>query len=203
MTLLAALVGYAIGALPTADGIGRLWGVRLRSEGSRNPGANNARRLGGIGLAAVILLLEISKGLLAVVIGVTMADESGAVAGALGAVGGNVYNVWYRFAGGKGLAISAGALIGIWPTVLIPVLAILVVVVKMTGSSGAATVVAILALALFAVAWWLLDLTTAWGIDTGPLLLAAAGGLGLILWRRHVAEAHFSRPDPDSPPGES
>ena len=37
---------------------------------------------------------------------------------------GNVFNMYYRFRGGKGLGISAGVLTAIWPTVLAPVLVV-------------------------------------------------------------------------------
>jgi glycerol-3-phosphate acyltransferase PlsY len=63
------LVGYLIGSVPTALWLGKLWGVDLRRGGTGNPGANNARRLGGNTLALLVLIVEITKGLLAVVVG--------------------------------------------------------------------------------------------------------------------------------------
>ena len=127
--LLAALAGYVIGSLPTAVWLGRLWGVELLRDGSRNPGANNARRLGGDTLAVLVLIIEIAKGLTAVVVGMVIGGETAAIGGeaattggeaaalaaGLGAVTGNVYNVWHRFKGGKGLGISGGVILGLWP----------------------------------------------------------------------------------------
>lgn len=73
--LLSPIVGYLIGSLPTAEWLGRLIGVDLRDEGSKNPGTNNALRLGGPALAA-------------------LGGDVGAVLAAIGAALGNVYNMY-------------------------------------------------------------------------------------------------------------
>ncbi len=194
MILVAALVGYIIGSLPTAGALGRVWGVQLRESGSGNPGANNALRLGGPVLAATVLLIEVSKGLAAVVVGLQLAGDPGAVAGAVGAVTGNVYNVWYKLDGGKGLGISLGVLAGIWPTVLPIVLAVLVALAAITRSSGTATIASITALNALAVIWWAGDWSTGWGVSPGPLLVVSAIGIALALWRKHRAEVGVTRP---------
>lgn len=193
MIFLTATAGYLIGSLPTAESLGRLWGVDLRNQGTGNPGTRNALQTAGLALAGVVLLIELSKGILAVMIGGVAAGDAGAVAGGLGAVAGNVYSIWYRFAGGKGLAISAGVLIGLWPIALVPTVAALVAVVAVTGSSGAGAVTAIAVLLASSITWWMADITTGWGVEAGPVLLAAAIGLGAILWPKHSAEAGFSR----------
>lgn len=196
MSLLAAFAGYLVGSIPTAAPLGRIWGVRLREQGSGNPGANNALRLGGPVLAATVLLLEVAKGLAAVQIGSGLAGDIGAVAAAIGAVAGNVYNLWYRLEGGKGLAISAGVLLGVAPALLMPALAVLVVVAILTKSSGAATLGAVVTLNAAAVTWWLTGWSPGWGIGSGPLLVLLSGGIGLVLWPKHRAEARVSEPVP-------
>ena len=142
MIPVAAIVGYLVGSLPTANFLGRLWGVDLRSVGTRNPGANNARRLGGSGLAVAILAIELTKGVGAVIVGTALAGDVGAVAAGIGAVAGNVYNIWYRFNGGKGLAISLGVVGAAWPIVLAPVLLVMITTVVVKRSSGAAALAA-------------------------------------------------------------
>lgn len=192
--ILSALAGYLIGSLPTAGALARLWGVNLRNSGSENPGANNALRLGGPALGATVLLIEISKGLAAVMAGLELAGEPGAVVGGIGAVTGNVYNVWYRFDGGKGLGITAGVLAGTWPTVLAPLVVIMLAIAMPTRSSGLAALAAIAALNGSALLWWLLDWPTGWGVKSGPLLLVVALGIGLTLWQKHRADSRVSRP---------
>jgi glycerol-3-phosphate acyltransferase PlsY len=196
LTFAAFFVGYAIGSIPTAQALGRLWGVDLRIDGSRNPGANNAARLGGPVLAALVLLIEMGKGGLAVVLGLVMGGEAGAVAGGVGAVVGNVYNIWYRFGGGKGLGITAGVLLLAWPTVVIPILVVLAMSVYITRSSGTATLVSILVLNVFAVVWSLLDWPMAWGIGSTYLLSAMSLGIGITLWAKHRRDSRVKSPLP-------
>ncbi len=189
----AAIVGYLVGSAPTAEWLGRLAGVDLRREGSMNPGANNALRLGGQRLAAAVLAIEMAKGAIAVVAGAALAGGLGAVLAGVGAVTGNVFNMYYRFQGGKGLGISAGVLTAIWPTVLAPVLVVILIAVLITRSSGGAAIVAIVAFNVMAVLWATLEWPMAWGIDaTGQLLLLSLG-IGAVLWNRHWPDSPFSR----------
>lgn len=196
MTALAVLTGYLLGSIPTAGALGALWGVQLRKAGSGNPGANNALRLGGPILAATVLLVELAKGLAAVRLGATLADDPGSVAAAIGAVAGNVYNVWYRFKGGKGLAITAGVLLGAAPALLLPSLIVLVLVVVATHSSSIATLAAVLTLSLAATVLWLSGWHVGWGVGQGPLVVVLAIGIGAVLWSRHVGDTRVSSPLP-------
>lgn len=192
MSLLAAIAGYLLGSIPTAAPLGRIWGVRLREEGSANPGANNALRLGGPVLAVTVLLVEIAKGLAAVRLGLSLDGDTGAVTGGIGAVAGNVYSVWYGLQGGKGLAISAGVILGVAPLLLAPPLLVLVAVVLPTKSSGTATLGALMALNVAALAWWLMDWSTGWGIGPGPLLALLSVGMSLVLWSKHRTESELT-----------
>lgn len=190
MTILAAvLLGYLLGSLPTANGLARLWGVDLRTGGSGNPGANNARRLGGTTLFALVLIVEVLKGLTAVVVGISVAGEPGAVVAGLGAIAGNVYNVWYSFHGGKGLAITLGVLLGVWPTVVPLVLVILGIAAGLTRSSGIGTLITLFSLLVAALTWEPIGLGTAWGVNDLTWLLPLGVGIPLALWRRHFADA--------------
>jgi len=185
----AALLGYLVGSLPTANALARLWGVDLRTGGSRNPGANNARRLGGLTLSLVVLVVEVVKGVAAVVIGWWLAGDPGAVAAGLGAITGNVYNVWYSFQGGKGLAITLEVLLGIWPTVVPFVLLILALAAALTRSSGIGTLITLVFLLTAAVTWETLGLGTAWGVEDLTLLPLVGAGVALVLFQRHFTDA--------------
>lgn len=189
----AALLGYLIGSMPTAEWLGRLAGVDLRGEGSGNPGTNNALRLGGRRLAAGVLVIEMSKGAIAVIIGAALAGDAGAIVAAVGAAAGNVFNIFYRFRGGKGLGIVAGVLITIWPTAFAPVIALLVIAVLITRSSGAAAIITIVGVNIMAILWATLGWPMGWGIDATPQLLLLSLGLGAVLWRKHWADSTFSR----------
>jgi len=189
LTALAAGLGYLIGSVPTSVWLGRLWGVDLRSSGSGNPGANNARKVAGYPLALLVLAVEMAKGLVAVAIGLSIGDEAGAVAAGLGAITGNVYNVWFRFGGGKGLGITAGVLIGMWP-VAFPIAASVIVIASwLTGSSGLGALITMGALLVTALVWERSGWDNAWGVDDPLLLLIAAIGIVLILVWKHSRDA--------------
>lgn len=183
MVLGAALLGYVIGSLPTAGFLARIRGIDLRAQGSGNPGTNNALRTGGAFLAASILIVEAAKGYGAVWLGTSLADEAGAIAAGLGAIAGNVFNVWYRLGGGKGLGISLGVLAGIWPAVLIPVVVVLVAAVLISRSAGISSLAAIAALVVMAVAWPDTGWPTGGVSATGQLLILSLGMACLMGWK--------------------
>ncbi|MDF2728805.1 MAG: hypothetical protein K0T01_591 [Acidimicrobiia bacterium] len=194
--LLAALAGYAIGSVPTAVWLGRLWRVDLLQDGSGNPGANNARRLGGHTLAILILIIEVAKGLTAVVVGLAiggeaaiMGGEAASLAAGLGAVAGNVYNVWHEFKGGKGVGISGGVVLGLWPAAFPFIVLTLVFACVLTRSTGIGTLVTLGAVLVGAFAWESTGLENPWGLADPVLLVLLVIGIGLIIGPRHWRDA--------------
>jgi len=187
--VLAGLIGYLIGSLPTAIWLGRLWGVDLRREGTGNPGANNARRLGGPTLALLILLIEITKGLSAVLVGLLLADQAGSVVAGLGAVTGNVFNVWFGFQGGKGLGISGGVLFGLWPAVFPVAVVVLALASALTRSTGIGTLATIGVLGPAALAWGRFGISNPWGVDEPAFLLVVIAGIAAIIGPKHWRDA--------------
>jgi glycerol-3-phosphate acyltransferase PlsY len=193
VTFVAGVIGYIIGSLPTAALLGQMSGVDLRAQGSGNPGTFNAMRTSGPLLAALVLIVEAAKGLAAVWVGEMLAGDTGALVAGLGAVAGNVYNVWYRFQGGKGVGISLGVLIGLWPTVILPIMAVIGLGALITRSSGIATLVAIVALLLMAVLWTINEWPSG-GLATDPALLVLATGIGLLVFWKHWRALAINEP---------
>lgn len=187
--LVAAGAGYLIGSVPTAVWLGRLWGVDLRRDGTGNPGANNARSLGGYTLALLVLVVEIAKGLLAVVVGLGIADEPGALAAGLAAVAGNVFNVWFGFQGGKGLGISGGVILGLWPAAFPIVVLVIATASALTRSTGMGSLITVAVILVLALVWEGLGIDSSWGIDETGLLVVLVFGLGLIVGPRHWRDA--------------
>ena len=113
----ALLIGYLLGSIPFGVILTRAGGAGdLRSIGSGNIGATNVLRTGRKGLAGATLLLDLLKGVAAVLV-VAWAfpgDESLAAAGAFI---GHCYPVWLRFRGGKGVATLMGIVLALhWPS---------------------------------------------------------------------------------------
>ncbi len=185
---LVLFVGYLIGSIPTANAIAGLFGIDLRSEGSGNPGANNARHLGGAGLSLAILVVEAAKGAVTVLVGDVFGGSSGMVAAGLGAVTGNVYNVWYRFQGGKGLGMTLGVLLVAWPLALPPVILAIAAVVVITRSTGLASLGALVMLLILGLLWFPMAWPSGWGAD-GASLPWLAIGLSVVIAPKHIIDA--------------
>lgn len=114
--LVAAIaVAYLAGSIPTAWIVGRARGVDLGSVGSGNYGATNVFRNLGAGPAAIVVLVDVSKGLVPVLLLPRWLPVEGwstvalQVAIAAAAVIGHVYSVFLGFRGGKGIGTAAGA----------------------------------------------------------------------------------------------
>ena len=112
----ASLLGYLLGAIPFGLLLARFGGAGdLRKVGSGNIGATNVLRTGRRGLAAGTLLLDLAKGLAAVLLARALWPGSEAYAG-VAAVVGHCFSLWLRFRGGKGVATLMGAALGLaWP----------------------------------------------------------------------------------------
>jgi len=133
--LLAAVLGYLLGAIPFGLIIGRLTkGIDLREYGSHRTGATNALRTLGTRAAAAVFALDVAKGVAAVLLArflfadLPMVEWTAAVAGFAAIVGHN-WSLFIRFTGGRGVATTSGALgaMSIWTIVILaPIVAILV-----------------------------------------------------------------------------
>lgn len=185
---LALFAGYLIGSIPTANAIAGLFGIDLRSEGSGNPGANNARRLGGPGLSIAILAVEAAKGAAAVLAGGTIAGSPGMAAAGLGAATGNVFNVWYRFQGGKGLGVTLGVLLMAWPLALPPAIVTIAAVAFITRSTGLASIGALVMLLVLGLLWSPMAWPVGWGADSASLPWMAIG-LAVVIAPKHLIDA--------------
>jgi glycerol-3-phosphate acyltransferase PlsY len=117
--ILLLLLAYVIGSTPTSYWVGRfLFGVDLRTVGSGNLGATNTFRALGWKAAVPVALVDVLKGWFPVWF-FPQHDYTSAWIWTLGYAGaailGHVFSFWVRFRGGKGIATSAGALLGLAP----------------------------------------------------------------------------------------
>lgn len=124
MWILAGTLGYLLGSVPFGLLLTRATGAGdLRAIGSGNIGATNVLRTGRKGLAAATLLLDLAKGIAAVLLARAIWPGQEPLlpsAAAVAAVLGHCFPVWLKFCGGKGVATLAGACFGLaWPIGLI------------------------------------------------------------------------------------
>ena len=120
--LITLVFAYLAGSLPTGFLVARAMRVDITQVGSGNIGATNVFRVLGKGPGALVLIVDLLKGALAVLVApmlaaaMTPTDLLALPAlAALGAVLGHNYTCWLGFKGGKGVATSAGAMAALIP----------------------------------------------------------------------------------------
>ena len=170
--------GYLLGSIPFGMIATRLGGAGdIRKIGSGNIGATNVLRSGRKDLAAITLLGDAGKGLVAVLLARWLThDNAAAVALAGGAAFvGHLFPVWLKFNGGKGLATFYRVLFAaMWPVGLLAAVTWLAMAALFRISSLAALTAAALApLFVFATD------------QPYPMVLLAAAMAVLIYIRHH------------------
>jgi glycerol-3-phosphate acyltransferase PlsY len=149
--LAAGAAAYLLGSVSGSLWLGKLRGVDIRTQGSGNAGGTNAFRTQGWAFALGTVLIDIGKGAAAVAL---MRWAGGDLVlqmlGALLAVAGHVWPVFHGFRGGKGAATLVGGLAVLWPMALVPLLGVWLLVLLSTGYVGLSTVLAGIALPLWA-----------------------------------------------------
>ena len=131
------VLAYLIGSLPFGLLVGRLaGGVDLREHGSGRIGATNALRTVGWTGAALTFLLDLLKGVVAVLLvwWLYQAGPAGSppwvgAAAGIAAVGGHIRSVFIGFRGGRGVATFTGAMLVTAPwtvAIVVPIFALVV-----------------------------------------------------------------------------
>ncbi len=110
--IFAAALGYLLGSVPYGLILTKAAGLGdIRSIGSGNIGATNVLRTGNKALAAATLVLDVLKGVLALLIARYVWGETAALVAGFAAMAGHAFPVWLGFKGGKGVATGAGVLL--------------------------------------------------------------------------------------------
>ena len=156
--IIVAIVAYLIGSVNFSILISKkMAGFDVREKGSNNAGTTNVLRTVGKKAAAITLICDILKGVVAILLGLVIAKISSKNAALLAQIAaievviGHTYPIFFGFKGGKGVATSLGVLlmtnwkIGLICLVFAIVLMALTKMVSM-GSVGAAILFPVLVL---------------------------------------------------------
>jgi glycerol-3-phosphate acyltransferase PlsY len=176
---LCPLLAFLLGSIPFGLLIAKSRGIDIRSQGSGNIGATNVLRVMGKKFGIPCLLLDMLKGFIPVAIAVNLIQITGRpvqvplafldawalklsasealkaqiahIITSLFAVLGHNYSPWVGFKGGKGIATSAGVLLGLMPFAVLLLLAVWVLLFLTTryvsvASMGAAAILPLLTL---------------------------------------------------------
>jgi acyl-phosphate glycerol 3-phosphate acyltransferase len=206
--LVAAALGYAIGAAPLIYLLARRRGLDLYRLGTGNVGAGNLWRHGGPRLGTLAVVIEIGKGVvtpLAVrAVGLGLSAE---VVAALAAVCGQMWPVTLRFQGGRGNGVGGGALFSLSPPIFAVAFVLFLVLISPKalsflrhgeGTASKRSSIVPIAVPLSMAAYGVVALYLG-HVEAG---VAAFGTIGLILFRRLTAPWP---PDPETgrPPEKS
>ena len=157
-TATVAILSYLLGSVPFSIIISRIWkGIDIRDYGSKSAGFTNVYRVVGPLPAVIVLVLDVAKGMVAVLLITQIALNSvwlslidlKLIAGVF-VILGHVFPISAGFRGGKGIAAGLGVLLSIIPLEvgLALILFVLIVAITRYVSLGSLTATTFIFLAL-------------------------------------------------------
>jgi acyl phosphate:glycerol-3-phosphate acyltransferase len=175
------VIAYVIGGIPWGVVIARATGgPDPRTIGSGRTGGANVLRALGPRAAAASGLLDVLKGIVAVLVAIVAGGGLPLeIVAAVAAIVGHSRSPFIGFKGGRGIAPGFGSLIVIHPVaalVTIPVFAIVLLVTRYSSlASLSATALAAVAIVVMVIAF-----------DQSPLYVVYALATGGIIWLFHI-----------------
>jgi glycerol-3-phosphate acyltransferase PlsY len=172
------VAAFLIGSLNPATTIARLLGKDLSTSGSGNPGATNAGRVLGRKWGVLVGVLDVLKGLVPTYVADQVFGAHAAYAVGIAAVLGHVWSPFLRGRGGKGVATTFGAILGVHPWVALVVVLVFLAGFALTRWVAAGSIFGSVAMLVIAVLVWTGHAPG--DVWTGLWLTAIAV---LVLWR--------------------
>jgi glycerol-3-phosphate acyltransferase PlsY len=175
--VLLVVAGYVMGSMPWGLWLVRMFrGEDIRTQGSGNIGATNVWRVYGrrLGLAAVFL--DTAKGFVPAIVATKLESHGVGVLAGGAAMLGHYRPLFLRFRkGGKMVATTGGAFLGVAPIVGGIAAGVWLVVFGLTRYASVASITSALSLPLWA---WLI------GYPWPVIAFAGAAGAGVLLLHR-------------------
>jgi glycerol-3-phosphate acyltransferase PlsY len=176
LSLICIAAAFLLGSFPTGIVFARARGVDLRKVGSGNIGATNVGRAMGRTWAILVMLIDAAKGLLPVLaaralgLGTWMVGICG-----FAAIAGHSFSVFLGGKGGKGVATSLGAGLGLAPLAALGAFAIYAVLLLAFRISSIGSLAAVVS---FPILIWILG-------PREPALIAFGVATALLVLVRH------------------
>ena len=149
-TLIALIPFYLIGTFPSGYLLAKLRGVDITKQGSGNVGATNVARSLGKKAGILTLVLDLTKGLLAIYLASLLADQGWFVAAAaVAVVCGHCFSIPPLLKGGKGVATGLGVLIALAPGAGVTSVVIFVLLFSATRFVSLSSIVATLSAPIY------------------------------------------------------
>ncbi|PIP67486.1 MAG: acyl-phosphate glycerol 3-phosphate acyltransferase [Candidatus Omnitrophica bacterium CG22_combo_CG10-13_8_21_14_all_43_16] len=159
---LGFIAAYVIGSVPTAYIFGRvLKGIDIREYGSGNVGATNVFRVIGKVPGIIALIIDIIKGFVCATylasgfmyLAPVTRPELYRILVGLFAIAGHNWTIFLRFKGGKGVAASAGVVIGLIPKIFWLGFLVWLITFFITGFVSLGSIIAVISIPIFTLAF--------------------------------------------------
>jgi glycerol-3-phosphate acyltransferase PlsY len=166
-------LAWLLGTFPSAVLVARAHGRDITAEGSGNPGASNVSRLLGWKAGLLVLLLDFAKGAIAAGVGMAVAGRGAAFVLGVAAVVGHTLPIYRK--GGKGVATAGGALVVLYPAIVVGLGIVWFVIARVLKKASLASLICTVAFPLAVLAM---------GYDLWEV--AAVAALAVLVIARHA-----------------
>ncbi|MCC6239479.1 MAG: glycerol-3-phosphate 1-O-acyltransferase PlsY [Phycisphaerales bacterium] len=194
--ILLLIPAYLFGSIPTGFLVARSKGIDIRKVGSGNIGATNVGRALGGRYFALVFILDVIKGALPVAVAGWLLHHQSQqwqhyllwlLIGAAVLLG-NMFSIYLKFKGGKGVATSVGITLGIFPYFTFPMLLAVTTFLVVFKVWRYISLASLVSAALFPIFYLLLAQWRGWDAFGTQLPLFIFGSLAmlLIIWRHRA-----------------
>jgi glycerol-3-phosphate acyltransferase PlsY len=174
--LLGIVIAYLIGSInPAIIVSSRFYGSDIREHGSGNAGMTNAFRVMGFKRGFVVMICDLLKGVIAALAGWLIAGSlEGKLVAVVLIVLGHCFPVFYGFKGGKGVLVTAGAILVLDWRMALSAIALFLIVLFIFKMVSLGSIVAALSLPFWA-----------WLYNNSAAFIAVGAIVALILVFMH------------------
>lgn len=153
LSILALILAYLAGSIPSAVWAGRLFhGIDVREHGSGNAGATNTVRVLGWKTGIPVLIFDIFKGWLAASLPrfLEAAPDTSEqimvlqIVCGMAAILGHVFPIFAGFRGGKGVATTFGVLLALQPWLTLACAGIFLAVLLISGYVSLGSIISVI-----------------------------------------------------------
>ena len=141
--------GFWAGAIPFGVLLARRLGVKIQEHGSGNIGATNVARVLGPIPGAIVLVLDMAKGALAILAAMHFCGWPWTIVlTGFAAIAGHCFSPFLGGKGGKGVATAFGAFLVLAPQLALLAVVVFLIVLRLTRVPALGSLAAIAALAV-------------------------------------------------------
>lgn len=175
------VLAYLLGSIPMGWILAKLlFKTDIRAKGSGNIGATNALRQFGTKVGVLVLILDMIKGIVAVLLAKSLLGLDNVMVPICGliAILGHIYPVWLGFKGGKGVATAAGVGLALAPLSIPLALAVFILVVYKTRYVSLGSIIAAIVWGFSLVYFAYQSEMANWGIMAAVVVVVVAVIIG-------------------------